>query len=285
MNTHLVNDLFATKALRVSPADAPFWYTSGLFGPYYINTHFLFGSEVDAVALLQEIEKQASVSQRHEFNKKIAVLTKQQYERNEIYRAVIDALVEAARNIRCDFVSGGERRDFFFSFEVARLLGKPHMSIFKDLSAYYSEDLRSEAFFVAEQALQGKIALHVADLITEASSYFRAWIPAIEASGAILKNSLAVIDRCQGGILLLEEAGVEARCLLRISAQLFAQARKGGLIDAAQEELLLAYGKDPHDFVHDFLSKHPHFLAEAASKDSKTAERVARLEELLAKGQ
>ena len=32
----LVSYLFKTNALRVSPADKPFWYTSGKFGPFYI---------------------------------------------------------------------------------------------------------------------------------------------------------------------------------------------------------------------------------------------------------
>jgi len=33
-----VSWLFETNALKIAPAEKPFWYTSGLIGPYYINT-------------------------------------------------------------------------------------------------------------------------------------------------------------------------------------------------------------------------------------------------------
>ncbi len=283
MKNRIVSDLFDTEALRVSPAEDPFWYTSGLFGPYYVNTHFLYGSAADAEALLSEIELWAKDTQRQEFTKKIAALTKKQYDRNPIYRRTVEALLEAARLIDCDFVSGGERRDFFFSLEAARQLGKPHLSIFKDQTAYYSEDLYSEAHLVGKGELSGLKALHVADLITEASSYFRAWIPAVEACGAQITASLAVVDRCQGGVGLLEQAGIDARCLVRISKALFAEAREQGLINKAQEEILLDYARDPHGFVSRFLEKRPEFLDKAAATSPKTAERVNRLREMLAR--
>lgn len=285
MEQRIVQDLFHTKALRVSPADAPFWYTSGLFGPYYINTHFLFGSESEAVALLKEIEYWAAEDHRHVFTKEIAVMTKKQYENNACFRNIIDSLVEAARSFDVDFVSGGERRDFFFSIEVARQLNKAHLSIFKDMSAYLSNDLYSEGILVHEQALADKKALHIADLITEASSYIRAWIPAIEYCGAKITSTLAVVDRCQGGIEVLEERGIVARSLVRISKALFSEAKKAELISSEQEAVLLDYAKDTHGFVRRFLAARPDFLEQAASQDAKTAERVLRLRELLNKEQ
>lgn len=38
-----------------------------------------------------------------------------------------------------DYISGGERRDWFFSNIIAYLLGKPHISIYKDLSTVVSD--------------------------------------------------------------------------------------------------------------------------------------------------
>jgi len=52
----LVNWLFNTGAVRVCPEGKPFWYTSGTIGPYYINTHFLYGSERKALELLETID-------------------------------------------------------------------------------------------------------------------------------------------------------------------------------------------------------------------------------------
>jgi hypothetical protein len=58
INEKLVNWLFETNAVRVCPQDRPFWYTSGTIGPYYINTHFLYGSEEKANSLLKLIDSE-----------------------------------------------------------------------------------------------------------------------------------------------------------------------------------------------------------------------------------
>ena len=102
---------------------------------------------------------------------------------------VNEGKVEAARSMDVDFVSGGERRDFFFSMPVARRLGLGHLSIFKDLSCVYTD--ADGASMPADQAgLSGKRSVHIADLVTVASSYIRAWIPAVEALGAKIALSL-----------------------------------------------------------------------------------------------
>lgn len=95
-----------------------------------------------------------------------------------------------------DYISGGERRDWFFSNVLAYLLGKPHISIYKDLSTVVSDSNfeKTEAI----QNLDGKKVLHIADLITVASSYIRAWIPAIRNLGAKICWSCVVVDRMQG---------------------------------------------------------------------------------------
>ena len=56
MAYELIDGLFQTKALRIAPEDKPFWYTSGKLGPFYVNTHFLYGSEEKAVHLLEVID-------------------------------------------------------------------------------------------------------------------------------------------------------------------------------------------------------------------------------------
>lgn len=284
MEEQLIAYLFETQALRVSPADAPFWYTSGLFGPYYINTHFLFGGEAAAAALLERIEALSAPAERPRFSAEIGRLCAQQYERNAIFRAVTDALAALVRGAEFDFVSGGARRDFFFSLQVARLLGKPHLAIFKDLSCYYAEGADAAGRAPGERDLAGKRALHVADLITEASSYTRAWIPALARCGARMETTLAVVDRCQGGVRILAEAGVAARCLIRIEPSLFDSAREQGLVDAEQAELLRSYYADPKGFVRRYLEARPDFLDRAARNDAKTAERAARLRALLDEG-
>ena len=48
--------LFETNALKICPENKPFWYTSGKIGPYFINTHFIYGSEEAANELLKFID-------------------------------------------------------------------------------------------------------------------------------------------------------------------------------------------------------------------------------------
>ena len=56
MNDKVIDALFETEAIRMAPADNPFWYTSGMLGPFYCNTHFLLKSEQDAGDMLKVIE-------------------------------------------------------------------------------------------------------------------------------------------------------------------------------------------------------------------------------------
>ena len=174
--------LFETNAVRVSDPEKPFWYASGTLGPFYVNTHFLLESEAKANELLALIEE-AAAGDRSDFLTTILPFVKKQYETSESYKAVIDLIVAKAKELDFDVISGGERRDYFFSLMPAYLLGKPHLSIFKDGETYFSENVEEKAVKVGEGDLSGKVSLHIADLITEASSYTNAWIPSIRGTG------------------------------------------------------------------------------------------------------
>ena len=45
----IISYLFETNAIRFCEENKPFWYTSGKIGPYFINTHFVYGNEDDAM--------------------------------------------------------------------------------------------------------------------------------------------------------------------------------------------------------------------------------------------
>ena len=138
MDNPIVSWLFETDAVRVCPEGQPFWYTSGKLGPFYINTQFLYGSEAAANALLSVIEE-ACAGDKLAFYGKVYGEIEKQLAACPIYHQLIDLMCEAARSMDVDFVSGGERRDFFFSMPVARRLGLGHLSIFKDLSSVYTD--------------------------------------------------------------------------------------------------------------------------------------------------
>ena len=272
MENPIISWLFETDAVRVCPEGQPFWYTSGKLGPFYINTQFLYGSEAAANSLLKTIEE-ACAGEKLAFYDKVWTDISAQLESCPIFSQLIDLLTEEARKMNADFISGGERRDFFFSMPVAKKLGLGHLSIFKDLSSVYT-DANGVSMDPSEANLAGKKSVHIADLITVASSYIRAWIPAVEALGAKIEYSLAVVDRDQGGSKILADAGCPLTTLITIKPELFEQAKALGRVTDAQVELVNSFIADPDKFMHDFLVAHPDFLANEIAKGGKSAQRA-----------
>ncbi len=274
-NKDLISWLFETGALKVSPHDQPFWYTSGTIGPYYINTHYLFGSEAAANELLAFINSEkdnhkdfiTSLYDRLTFN----------YCNNMLYKGVIDYLVDFIMNdigiSDIDYISGGERRDWFFSPIVAQLTGKPHLFIYKDLNIVFEKD--SEVSRCSGRQLESNKILHIADLVTEASSFERNWIPSIKRCGGNMKWSLVVVDRNQGGGEYLVKEGVKPNALIYIDESFFDTAYSFGLIDLPQKNMIASYIKDPYESMKSFLAENPGFIeASLTSGDSRVKERA-----------
>ncbi len=272
--SNLISYLFKTNAFKVCPENKPFWYTSGKIGPYFINTHFLYGSEENAVELLKfiDVEKENKL----ELPKKILDKTLAQYNENIIYKEVIDETITFIKehiNVDdIDYVSGGERRDWFFSNIVAYLLEKPLISVFKDLSCVVSTPDFKETKVV--EKLAGKKVLHIADLVTEASSYVRAWIPGVQNLGAEIVWSVVIVDRMQGGNDRLKSLGIDAYSLVQIAPSMFKQALDMGIITEEQSKMLNEFFENPDATMKKFLEAQPEFLEEALHSDEKTVVRA-----------
>lgn len=267
--------LFETNSVRVCLQNKPFWYTSGTIGPYYINTHFLYGSEEKANNLLKFIDSEKeNVLLCPE---RVLDETLKNYESDSIYKGLIDGMCSFIKdNIdinEVDFISGGERRDWFFSLIIAKFLNKPHITIYKDLTSVISIDGRTEEL----TELKGGNVLHIADLITEASSYERAWIPAIQNIGGKMKWSLVVIDRKQGGEELLNSFGVKSLSMVDINIDLFKMVLEMGIINNEQFSMIENYIDDPKEAMAKFLKDNPEFLENALKADDRTRERAKLL--------
>ncbi len=271
-NERLAAWLFETNAVRVCPENSPFWYTSGTIGPYYINTHFLYGNEEKANELLSLID--ASKGEVYSCPSKVLEAALGNYSSDAVYKGLIDEMCEFIKeNIdlnEVDYISGGERRDWFFSLIIAELLKKPHITIYKDLTAVISHEEQNETVC----SLSGKKVLHIADLITEASSYERAWIPAIAKAGGEMKWSVVVVDRKQGGEAMLSGHGVKSFAMVGIDRPLFEKVLAMGLISKEQYNMIIEYIADPSGFVNRFFRQYPEFLEKALNSDSKTRERA-----------
>ena len=273
----IISYLFNTNAIKFCEENKPFWYTSGKIGPYFINTHFVYGNEEDAKELLSFIDEQLSDKMALPKNVFEKVLT--QYNTNQIYRDVIDTMISTIKtNIdvsEIDYISGGERRDWFFSNIIAYLLEKPHISIYKDLNAVIS-DSKFEETKSLENIECAKV-LHIADLVTVASSYIRAWIPAIENFGAKMCWSCVVVDRMQGGTEKIKEQGVLPLSLVQVDKNLFAKAVEMNIINESQQEMLNGFFENPDETMRNFLIAYPEFLENSLNSDEKTAKRAKLL--------
>jgi hypothetical protein len=165
---YLEKALFDTGSIKIAPMEKQFWYTSGTIGPYFINTHFLFGSEKDANGLLDFIDK--NISNKNVLTLELKKQVIEFYNSNKLYKTVIDYFISVLSNNEefneCDFITGGERRDWFFSIITAHLTKKEHLYIFKDLSIFDENKQVSN--------ISNKKVCHICDLVTQASSYKRA---------------------------------------------------------------------------------------------------------------
>ena len=253
--------LFRTNAIKVAGAKAPFWYTSGLIGPFYINTHYLAGGKAAALELLDQITSHPQgISDIHKQVMEI-------YETHPIFRDVIRKAVDLIKTnldvSRIDFVSGGERRDWFFHSIVAEKLDKPALFIYKDASVFVKEGQDIGRV----DSIEGANVLHVADLVTIASSYVKVWIPAVKQLGGAITHALNIVDRCQGGGKVLRSHGIGVLSLAKIDVDLFHSASQRGYISRAQHGMIVDYLRDPFTTMKKFLLENPDFLKQSLISD------------------
>ena len=265
--------LFDTSAVRVAPADAPFWYTSGMLGPYYINTHFLYGNEHNAKELLTLIDtlKNDPVTCA---DKLLAVLMNN-YHSEPIFRDTIDGMIATltAKHPKesIDYISGGERRDWIFSLPIAHLLNIPHITMFKDLS-YQIFPRNSNFKFQILNSAPCPIVVHIADLLNTASSYERAWLPILKRVDMSMTASLVVVDRDQGGDAFMHAHNIDNLACVTICKALFIDAHAAGYINSAQLDMVSEYIDNPKKYMRDFMSAHPQYIDTA--KDTALSRKI-----------
>lgn len=276
----IMSYLFETKAVKFCEENKPFFLTSGMISPYFVNTHFLYGNEKEATDFLAYID--TLLEDRINLPKKVFEKVLSQYENNNIFKYTIDTMVNAITdnvNIsEIDYISGGERRDWYFSNMIAYLLKKPHLTLFKDLEAFES----TYDFSTTEKVtnIQGKTVLNASDLVTVASNYVRSWIPAVKNLNGKLLWTCYVVDRKEGGTEILQKENIKTISLACVDNSLFEKAFELGIINQAQLDMLKAFYKDHFTTMRDFLVNHPEFIEEALkSTNERTLKRVKLLTE------
>ena len=276
----LMSLLFETNAFKVAEENNPFWYTSGKIGPYFINADYLYGSEQDSKDLLAFIDSEHENENKTDIPEHIFKKVLDHYNTNEIYKYVIDQMKDYIENNigvdNIDYISGGERRDWYFSNIMAYLLNKPHVTIYKDLTTVVSNSDFSTSEPVSN--IENKKFLHLADLLNQSASFTRAWIPAIKNLGSNIVWSIFAVDRMQGGTETLTNDGVKVHSLLQIDDSLFTTAKELGVINDEQLTMLRNFKQDPDGSMKQFLIDHPEFIENAKNSDNpKTVKRVNTL--------
>ena len=257
----------------------------GKIGPYFINADFLYGSEADAKSLVSFIDE--NKEDRYSFPKKMLDITAKQYKENAIYKDVVDGMIEIILNTigvdNIDYISGGERRDWVFSYLVANLVQKPHITIYKDATSVvcrgelHSPGRTQYAPTEAISNLNGAKVLHVADLLTVGSSYERAWIPAIKGLNSSIYWSLVAVDRMQGGKEFLLEENITCYSLVDMGEDLFKEGVRLNYISNEQLDMVLEFMADPDGSMTKFMQNHPEFIKNSLNSDDEKTRIRAKL--------
>lgn len=278
MDKELISLLFNTNSFKVSNPDLPFWYTSGKIGPYFINVDYLYGSSEESTELLNKIDDMLKNENKEDIPYLLCEEIMNHYDNNEMFKTIIDMLVDYVEDNfethLIDYISGGERRDWIFSVPLANLLGKPHITIFKDLTTVASTSDFEESTTI--ESLEGKRVFHSADILNTGSSFERFWVPAINKLGSKINWGLFVVDRNQKGDKKLRDIGVQTYSLVKISEELFNIAIKQNIITLPQYEMLCKYLDDPDGSMREFIRNHPNFIDDTInnSPDEKIRQRA-----------
>lgn len=263
--------LFESEALMIAPPDKPFLGTSGLLLPYFINTHYLCGGKNTAAEVLALIDQQQD--SHSSFAGMLIEKLRQVYDSHHIYSGTIDAFTALAKEeldlTEIDYISGGQRRDWFFAPLAAQKLEKPCLYIYNDQKIFAEDGTPVDD--LAEASV-----LNIADLLTVGSSYTKKWVPALQQVNASLDWSLNGVDRNQGGQENLTQAGVK-KCfsLFSINRKFFEAAFDNGSINAEQAELLFQYLDDPYQTMRNFIVNNRQFIENSKNAaDEKTRTRI-----------
>ena len=244
-NPRISQLLVETQAYRDLPQ--PVILTSGELGIYYINTEKLVqdGGEWEKVgdnspAMIAHAIRM--MCEHPTFREVIEILKERADELLRSHPSPLRAGTSYA-------ISGGQRRDWLFSGPVARQLSLPHLSIYKDGKIEAIDEYGN----IVDSGLEGLIALHISDLLTEASSCYRTewgkelgWVPSLRSKGVHVFDLLAVVTRGQGGERNLAHHGVYAEALVAIDEDFLRR-------HSTNPQRALVYQKNPGEFSEQYL--------------------------------
>ncbi len=253
VRNRLLQRLIESEAIRVrkDSLDLPFWYTSGRPGPFYINVENLVGPSVGdlltriTALLATDVDRAAKATA-------IWSIIDGELERDTRYQEAMALLTDFYGALEASspaVVSGGERRDWFFSIPLARALKLPHLFLFKD----GGQQLVDEKGRPLEDMPTGTRVLHVSDIVNTAASYFRCWLPTLRRLEAVCDETLTVAVRATEGANKLEDAGVRILTPIQFDATVVREAAQLGLITEFTRDEIALYFDSPEQWTRQLL--------------------------------
>jgi orotate phosphoribosyltransferase len=150
-----------------------FPYTSGEIGNYYVHSENIMKNGEDYTNAIKDM------------------------------RDLVSA-VESKHEGPIGAISGGESRDWIFSYPVAVELETPHFAIYKDGRTLGAD-------------IKGKRVVHVADLNNEGHSPRDSWVPAIQKQGGIISSIYFYVDRLEDGVKVMQQIGLESYSIVPLN--------------------------------------------------------------------
>lgn len=251
----LLERLKATNgfAVRESSENDVFWYTSSTPGPFYMNTENISGEQAAPATLAAITDLLRTDNSLEGKVSGVFQLINDLLNTDPLYNEAIEVLAEYYESHRTSdptAISGGERRDWFFSIPIARKLGLPHLALFKSGEMFISDGDGKALDLSLEQCR----VLHVADIINLASSYTDRWIPILAGYGVQLAETLSVAVRSEEGVNALAARGVAVTSPLIVNRALFKEAHRLGLISAFAWQEVELYYDSPKEWTRSYLS-------------------------------
>jgi len=203
--------------------DKWFPYTSGWIGPYYVQS--------------MDICKNGSA-----------------------FQTAIQGIVSIVEQVIADsdqtigVISGGESRDWPFSFPVAEKLGLAPLMLYKD-GKMLGPDVK------------GKRVLHIADLNNEGSSPRDKWIPAIRNAGGIITDIIFYVDRLEDGVQVMKDLNLRSHAVIPLNNDAWEFLSERQTISKEVYNSLLDYWKDRKIWGIKKLLEYPELLIEILEKD------------------
>lgn len=264
----MIGLIYKTKAVSIwNQTTGPvFWYAAGVPGPFYVNTELIIGADL-AETLLEKIT--AIVSTTQDAKTRAAQLNDlilDAYHNNPDFENIITALAAKAEvefpTGSYDIISGGERRDWLFSIPLAYRLGIPHVFLFKN-----------KEFYSTTEITPGQKALHVADLINNAASYFDSWFPILDHARLSCAGTLCINTRGTNGLNRLRDHGQKVASLNAIDISFFESSLRNGLINQATLDEMIIYFDSPQEWGRRYLIGNP-AIFDVQHIDKKSLERL-----------